>query len=78
MPDPQETQLPIVKRKRNGKFKALIDIEDYDPELVATYAKKVRVDRDKGVVKIKGRIKKGQSILKAKEEGEDQIPTTRL
>jgi len=65
MPD---KEYPIVKRKRNGKFKALIDIEDYDPELVAAYADKVRINSKKGEVKIKGRIKKGQSLLKSHEK----------
>ncbi len=68
MPDPQEYKEPVVKKRGKNNFKALIDIDDYDPELVASYAKKVKFKKDRNVVKIKGKIKKGQSILKYKEE----------
>ena len=68
MPDQQPYKEPVVKRRPGNRFKALIDIDDYDPELVASYAKKVKFKNNRNTVKIKGKIKKGQSILKYKEE----------
>lgn len=78
MPDKEQPPYkePVVKRRLGGKFKALIDIDDYDPELVASYAKKVKFKNNRNVVKIKGKIKKGQSILKQSEE--DEPTQTRL
>lgn len=66
---------PKVKRRANGNFKAVIDIEDYNPDLMANFATKVKFKKNRKV-KIKGKIKPDMQLLKGDDN--EQIQTTRL
>lgn len=55
---PPEDDNPIIKNRGKGKFKALIPAEEYDPLLVAQFAKKTKFVKRGGkeYVKVKGQF----------------------
>lgn len=65
----QEEDEPKVKKRPNNGFKAIIDIEDYNPELMANFANKVKFKKNRKV-KIKGKITPDMKLLK----GDDNEP----
>lgn len=65
--NPPTEDEPKVKRRPGNNFKAIIDIEDYDPELMANFAKKVKFKKNRKV-KLKGKIKPGMELLKPDPE----------
>lgn len=68
---------PKVKRRAGGRFKALIDLENYDPEAMANYAKKIKF-KNGDKVKIKGRITKDNVPVNQVKPTADKIIETKI
>jgi len=61
---------PIVKKRPGGRFKSIINIEDYNPELMANFATKIKIKKNKKV-KIKGKLNSNMDMFKGDENEPD-------